>query len=234
MESKEIQNQLSMNYEELVKYLQNKYGLAPCSYFYKDNCKSVNPKVRRASTDGLCCHHVKEDDGYLLNKTETAKLQPFLWQQPEYLVYCNILEHLILHLKITQKSSIPSTGFTLICKQLNDYYEGHPTNEQYLIKEYSLIENNYNDYIKILKLYKECPSTKDEDYIYLCSGIAVEYSKKVLKDLKLSYSDFLRAKGMGIKDTKNRRIKKIEQNKISNILGKYKIDLLDLFRLYSN
>ena len=105
MDSYEIDKQLKMNYMDLVSYLQNKYGLAPCSYFCNEHCRSISSKVRRASSEGLFCHHVKEDEGYLLNKPEPARQQPFLWQQPEYLVYCNILEHLILHLKIAQEKN---------------------------------------------------------------------------------------------------------------------------------
>ena len=38
-----------------------------------------------------------------------------------------------------------------ICPQINDYFNGYEFKKQYYIDVYNLIENNFNDYINILK-----------------------------------------------------------------------------------
>ena len=99
MDSSEIQSQLKMTYSELVDYLLKKYGPAKCDYFRTEACKSKNPKVSRTS-EGLYCHHIDEDKAIMLCNDKFAANNPFEYQKAERLVYCNALEHLILHIKI--------------------------------------------------------------------------------------------------------------------------------------
>ena len=98
MESTEIKNQLKMTYDELVDYLLKKYGPAQYDYFCNESCKSKNSKVSRTN-EGLYCHHIDENKAILLSNDKFAVNNPFEYQKANRLVYCNVLEHLILHIK---------------------------------------------------------------------------------------------------------------------------------------
>ena len=162
MESTEIKNQLKMTYDELVDYLLKKYGPAQYDYFRNESCKSKNSKVSRTN-EGLYCHHIDENKAILLSNDKFAINNPFEYQKANRLVYCNVLEHLILHIKIVEEPKnenanqmeIQGIGGAVcfICPQINDYCNGYEFKQQYLINIFSLIENNFNDYIDILKYF---------------------------------------------------------------------------------
>ena len=88
---------------------------------------------------------------------------PFEYQKADRLVYCNALEHLILHVKIVEepknkdanKMELQGIGgaVNFLCPQINDYYNGYEFKQPHLIKIYSLIENNFDDYVYILKYF---------------------------------------------------------------------------------
>ena len=44
-------------------------------------------------------------------------------------------------------------AINFLCPQINDYYNGYQFKQAYLIKIYSLIENNFDDYIYVLKFF---------------------------------------------------------------------------------
>ena len=162
MESTEIKNQLKMTYDELVDYLLKKYGPAQYDYFCNESCKSKNSKISRTN-EGLYCHHIDENKAILLSNDKFAVNTPFEYQKANRLVYCNVLEHLILHIKIVEepknenanKMEIQGIGGAVcfICPQINDYFNGYEFKQQYLINIFSLIENNFNDYIDILEYF---------------------------------------------------------------------------------
>ena len=162
MESTEIKNQLKMTYDELVDYLLKKYGSAQYDYFCNESCKSKNSKVSRTN-EGLYCHHIDENKAILLSNDKFAVNNPFEYQKANRLVYCNVLEHLILHIKIVEEPKnenanqmeIQGIGGAVcfICPQINDYFNGYEFKQQYLINIFSLIENNFNDYIDILEYF---------------------------------------------------------------------------------
>ena len=161
MESLEIIKELNMEYKELVKYLLLKYGPSEYDYFCNESCKSKNPKVTRTK-EGLYCHHIDEDKAIMLSNDKFAKLNPWEFQKAERLVYCNILEHLILHIKIVEEpknenaneEEIQGLGGVLnLCPEINDFYNGYQFQKQYLIDTFNVVENNFEDYILILKYF---------------------------------------------------------------------------------
>ena len=162
MQSTEIKNQLKMTYDELVDYLLKKYGPAKYDYFLNESCKSRNIKVSRVK-EGLYCHHIDENKAILLCNDKFAVNNPFEYQKANRLVYCNVLEHLILHIKIVEEPrnedanplEIQGIGGAVcfICPQINDYFNGYKFKRQWLVKMFSLIENNFNDYIDILEYF---------------------------------------------------------------------------------
>lgn len=163
MNRAEIEVELKMPYEELSSYLMEKYGSALYDYFHTPECKSKNKKVTRTS-EGLYCHHIDEDKGGCLSESSIAIRQPFEWQRKERLVYCNILEHLILHIKIAvlrQKAPLKrpddisgfftTGGIYMICADINDMFMRDATSIAWKKRCFEEIKENYSDYITLLK-----------------------------------------------------------------------------------
>ena len=158
--SSEYADELSMDYDHLVKHLLEKYGKAKGNYFLTEKCASKNKKIVRAN-EGLFCHHIDEDKAIMLSDDKFAIRNPFDYQKADRLVYCNILEHLILHIKIVEKpkggnansGEIQGIGGAVnyITRQINDYYNHYEYKQQYMITAMSYIKDNFDDYIKILK-----------------------------------------------------------------------------------
>ena len=90
---------MEMNYDEFVSYLLKKYGPAKYDYFTNATCKTKSKRISRTK-EGLFCHYIDEDKGYMLSHTGCALEQPFEYQKAERLVYCNYIEHLLLHILI--------------------------------------------------------------------------------------------------------------------------------------
>lgn len=158
--SAEYADELSMDYDHLVDHLLQKYGKAKGDYFLTETCASKNKKIVRTN-EGLYCHHIDEDKAIMLSNDKYAIQNPFEYQKADRLVYCNILEHLILHIKIVEKpkSKSANTGeiqgiggaVNYLTKQINDYYNGYEFKQQYMITIMSFIKDNFDDYIKVLK-----------------------------------------------------------------------------------
>jgi hypothetical protein len=148
-----IENFYKLTYKEYVAFLLEKYGPAVCDYFANEQCKSKSSKISRTK-EGLFCHHIDENKEILLSTPEVARLHPFEYQKKEHLVYCNIIEHLLLHVKIVQECSKdnPSLGVggvSMITAQINGYYDNPPTSG-WQINAYNVIKDNYDDYINLL------------------------------------------------------------------------------------
>lgn len=102
-----------LKYLDYVVYLQKKYGMASEPYFvfsrtgewvYIQTSTSKkflmkNEKIRRLQ-DGLIIHHVAEDQHYNLSDKYKADLYSKVYQEPKLLCYCDLLEHLLLHILI--------------------------------------------------------------------------------------------------------------------------------------
>lgn len=151
---------MKMKYYELVQFLINKYGPAKYDYFVNDKCKTTNKKVKRTS-EGLVCHHIDEDKAIMLCDEKYAAQNPFEYQKADRLVYCNYLEHLLLHIliaegpKATNRNINETQGIcgavNFICKQLNDYYNGYQYSKEWLINTMAVIKDDYESYIMMLK-----------------------------------------------------------------------------------
>ena len=101
----EYQKQFNMEYMEQAHYLQEKYGFVKGNYFINESCKSKNSEIKRGKSDGLYIHHIAEYHSDFpsicsLSTTEEALKVPFKFQTPEWLCYCNAIEHIILHFHI--------------------------------------------------------------------------------------------------------------------------------------
>ena len=167
MNREELLKEMTMNYETLIEYLKVKYGKAKYDYFCNETCKTKNKKVTRTK-EGLFCHHIDEDKGCNLADSDFAKEQPFEYQKAERLVYCNYLEHLLLHILIgknkywKQHESFNKTrefgcflvpGVIYICSSINSLFDSNGTSLKWQSRCFEEIKNNFDDYIYVLQSF---------------------------------------------------------------------------------
>lgn len=189
---------LSMSYDEIVKLFLKKYGAAKHDYFTDRECTIKNKLVSRTS-EGLFCHHIDEDKAIMLSNDAYAAKNPFEYQKKNRLVYCNLLEHLLLHVKIAEEprnpdaneNELPGIGGAInyICKQLNDIYAGKEPTDEWRKKATALVKNNFDDYIRILRhlwrvieqnpLYKTIITKQ-----MLCTGWDGKIVERVLEEME--------------------------------------------------
>lgn len=153
------------NYLEYCDYLQKKYGIGRSDYMTKSWNK--NSKCSRTN-DGLVAHHKFEDHAILLSTKEAAMNNPFEWQLAQNIVYCDYLEHLLLHILICEnpaqdKNAFEAVGIggviNFIVPELNDVYSGWQTNQQWRKNCHNLIINDKDVYMTLLKRFKDNCST---------------------------------------------------------------------------
>lgn len=162
MQREELLQEIRMSYYELTTYLIGKYGPAQCDYFYNETCRSRHERVSRTA-EGLICHHIFEDRGTSLSRPFPA--MPYEWQRRENLVYCNELEHLLLHIKIAvlrQKHRLQRVwdirrffttyGIYQISQAINDMITQNGTSVPYKQRLYAAFKENYTEYVLLLKL----------------------------------------------------------------------------------
>ena len=150
----DIVKEIHMSYEEYVDYLLKKYGKSEYDYFCDESCKSRNTKGIRTS-EGLFQHHIDEDKAILLSTKEFALNQPYKYQKASRLVYCNLLEHLLLHIKIVEEKFVETNcvgmgGAELIFRILNDTYTRNEISQNYDKQCYEVIKEYYTEYLLVM------------------------------------------------------------------------------------
>lgn len=106
---------LKKNYNDAVVFLLDKYGQVTDDYFrQKSYDRFLNGEIKTITkgkfsktSEGLYCHHIDEIfDENLSNLTFIKGNNiPFSYQKKERLVYCNLVEHAILHAIIAKETS---------------------------------------------------------------------------------------------------------------------------------
>lgn len=146
-----------MTYEEYCNYLQDKYGIGLADYMTKSF--NPNPKCKRTN-EGLLAHHKAEDRAIMLSNKEYAMKEPFEYQRKENIVYCDLLEHLLLHVKICEWPSEEALPFldvgvggviNFIVPELNDLYSGWVTGQPWRQKVHSKVIDDKDVYLAIMK-----------------------------------------------------------------------------------
>ena len=159
MNKSEFEKVKDMTYLEFCDYLQSKYGIGLTDYMTKSFNK--NQKCTRTK-EGLIVHHKDEDKMIMLSTKEIAEQFPFEWQTKEHLVYCDMLEHLLLHVlicKYPSKDRVP--GFDVgiggasnfLIPELNDVYCGWKSNQKWQQCLHEKIINDKNVYLDIIEKY---------------------------------------------------------------------------------
>lgn len=180
MKSEEIFREMDMNYEQLSAYLQEKYGKAKYDYFANEKCKSSNSRKNSRTKEGLILHHIDEDKAVCLSEGKCAAE----YQRAHRLTYCNYLEHLLLHILIAKKMyrekciemnkqgksqcvSFITPGIQFICWDINEMFFKKESQLEWRIRCFEEIEDNFDDYIYILRSFidyikNECDGKIDE------------------------------------------------------------------------
>lgn len=206
MDSLEINKQLDMKYQELVNYLLYKYGKAEHDYFTSRLCSSVNKMVSR-SGEGLFCHHIDEDKAIMLSSIKYAQKNPFEYQKADRLVYCNLIEHLLLHVKIVLEPKAEGANINekqglggirnYITGILNDLYNGRVSKKEYLNIAFELVKDNFEDYIKILRyLLDEMGKNNEDSQLELKQKLSQGFYRNIVQKvyerlIKVNDSDLL-------------------------------------------
>ena len=161
MNIQEYEKVKNFTYLEYCDYLQQKYGMGLCNYM-SENWKK-NSKVTRTK-DGLYVHHKHEDHAIMLGNPEYAKKNPYEWQMKENLVYCDLLEHLLLHQLICEypadnKNKNEQVGIggvvNFIVPELNDVYSGWVSKQPWQQNCHNAIIKDKDVYLQVLKRYKD-------------------------------------------------------------------------------
>lgn len=126
---------LRMTYAEAVEYLLAKYGPAKENYFkeegYEKFLAGINKTLTKAKgvsriKEGIYCHHIDEIKALNLSNPRFIwhYRYPYAYQIKNQLVYCNLIEHLILHALITYETKLQFgfPGFQILAQQVNDWY----------------------------------------------------------------------------------------------------------------
>lgn len=206
MDSLEIKKELEMSYQELVCYLLSKYGKAEHDYFTSQLCSSVNKRVSRSS-EGLFCHHIDEDKAIMLSSIRYARKNSYEYQKAGRLVYCNLIEHLLLHVKIVIEPKAVGANenenqgiggiVNFISKTLNDLYDGYISSKDYIKIAFEMVKDNYEDYINILRyLLDEMGRDNKKSQISLKKQLSRGFRKNMVlkvyeRLIKVNESDLL-------------------------------------------
>lgn len=151
---------------------------------------------------------------------ENAKRNPYEWQSANNIIYCDYLEHLFLHVLIFETPLQPrhyrdsviwdnameeilwedrfwDVGYAGVCNyiipELNDIYSGDKSDEPWKSNCYSLIINDKQVYLRLIKRFKEdCK----KEYVYfevrdLCRSNYNQIKKNSSKN-KIIYEEIIK------------------------------------------
>ncbi|PZV98751.1 hypothetical protein [Metamycoplasma auris] len=162
----EIDKLLGMSYFYLISYLKQKYGKIRESYAKISSCweqVTINNKINKEN-EGLYIHHVKEYHIPNLNTNSNILLYPE-YQEARNLVYCNLIEYLILFIKIKNETTTKvDKMYKIIIPKLNDIYSGIDYNNTKDEKIAKIVKPLKNQYFKCLA-YLELKKKEDFDKI---------------------------------------------------------------------
>lgn len=111
---KEYKDLLSKTYDEAVRCLLQKYGFAQDDYYREKSYQrfmngeiKIIKKIGSRTSEGLYCHHIDENKALKISDPSFIKRNkiPFEYQKKDRLVYCDLIEHAILHVLIAKETN---------------------------------------------------------------------------------------------------------------------------------
>ena len=143
----------------------------------------------------------------MLSSIKYAQKNPLECQKADRLVYCNLIEHLLLHVKIVLEPKAEGANKNenqgiggiknFITRALNDLYDSNISNKEYIKIAFELVKDNFEDYIKILRyLLDEMGRDNEDSQVKLKEQLSRGFNKsKVIKIydrlIKINESDLL-------------------------------------------
>lgn len=161
---------------------KNEYSLIK-NYSYKDYCDYLNNKYDNYNKEGLFKHHFYENEKANLSNPEIAKYATI--EEKETVVYCNYLEHLLLHIMIGEQTDPRKRlglggAINYIIPDIENYYNSN-------IKKYN--DSYYNCLIDNRELFDilvaRCNQAVEKLQIVLESNISLY--KEVEYNLNVNY-----------------------------------------------
>ncbi len=110
------------------------------------------------------------------------------------MVYCNLLEHFLLHIKIAEESKNANANknelqgiggaVNFIARQINGFYGGQIPTAEYLAIAMNVIENDYPMYIKMLQyLWNIVKSNKLYYQFITKEQLAMDWNGKIIQKI---------------------------------------------------
>lgn len=174
----EYKKQFEMEYMGLSEYLQEKYGKPASPYFLSENCKTQNKNITRIN-EGLFIHHIAEYHqeypaiNNLSNISEAIKF-PYEFQRPNWLCYCNYIEHVILHYKIHKLRVGKYTGAALddgivhyMLPELKYWYQTNGKNIliQWKKNAWNVVKDDKQTFVELYNMfYRDFPNETKYSY----------------------------------------------------------------------
>lgn len=152
--TEEVDKEIGLSYQSLVDYLIQKYGKAKGNYYNQDWTR--NKKISRTS-QGLLIHHIDEDKVAGLSSLKKAKYSSYDFQKADRLVYCNYFEHLLLHIKIAESTTVAALGIEgalTIIKEIESCYINYPK-ETWKRNLFRPIANDSGNFVRICNYYEQ-------------------------------------------------------------------------------
>lgn len=157
-----------MKYFDYCEYLKGKYGKAKDYYMTKSFNKK--PNITRTK-EGLFCHHIMEYYIPKLSEKSVASCYSYEYQSPEKLVYCDYLEHMLLHIMISEESVCLGVGIgglvVFMIPQLNDFYCDFIPKRVWLLNVKNKIINDKDTYLLLLvRLFESRYTDTNKEYSF--------------------------------------------------------------------
>lgn len=170
---------MKMTYDEAVLHLLEKYGGSTVDYFselsydrfLKGKNKAPYKRKQGRSLEGLYCHHIDENKFGDMSNKEAILLQniPFDYQRKERLVFCDLIEHGILHALIMKETDLTlgNKGYFFARDIIKDWYifGERPVRVRWLIaccsRAYLTPEEAFNMVKEIDRIILSIPIPKD-------------------------------------------------------------------------
>lgn len=182
---------LSEGYEEAVDWLLQKYGPAQDDYFRESSyqrfmngeIKNITRGKASRTNEGLYCHHIDEIKWLKISDQNFVKAYniPFENQRKNRLVYCDLVEHAILHILIIKETSFEYgyAGYEVFLKRLIEewYLDERIPSPEWMKKCYM---KSFLEPQKAFELVKEMQKVIGESYF----STLVDYydEKKKMKE----------------------------------------------------
>lgn len=218
--SKKLQeylNLLNLPYEEAIERMSSKYGVVKDDYyrkksyerFLKGENKTITKGKYSRANGGLYCHHIAENkflnmsNNYFIKSLEI----PYKYQTKDALVYCDLIEHAILHAQISLNTN-GQFGYP----GLSEYIL--PMIDKWMVQQY----NPKPDWMKRCK-----------DRAFLNTDEAKILLESVNKYLQPFYKSLEEKCRMNLKRLREEQFSK-GKKEFLEMMNKYEIDILEYIK----